>query len=179
SAPGAAAGGLDISSIMGMASSFTGGGKSNSAPGGMDIMSLATSFLGGGNAQKQQSPVPSGIAGMLSSLLGGSKRDLESTNLAVDRSEAEYYHSIVYGQREFSRVNPEQLGAAAAVEALQKIQKTNEFDLNDEKVIAMVIAESVNIQKQYTSLGYQADNEFVSSVAVQTAVTILREASGY
>ncbi|KAJ1862106.1 hypothetical protein LPJ73_000849 [Coemansia sp. RSA 2703] len=174
------------------------GGKSGSGGGGGaagglgPLLGIATSFLGGGGPGAGPSGGSSGGPGgsnffskILGNVFGNRTRDLDNGSLSgLGSTDAQRYHSEIYqNHASLSRFNDEQLGAAAAVEAISRMQRSGEIDrwAGDEqasqKMLGAVMGEAVSLHERHREQGGDADKEETATAAVRTALKVIDEAA--
>ncbi|KAJ2850518.1 hypothetical protein IWW36_001836 [Coemansia brasiliensis] len=173
---------------MGLLSSG-GGGKSGSGGGGGlgPLMGIASSFLGGGGGSggNKKSSAAGGdfFSGILAKVFGSGTRDIENGSMqGLDRKDAEHFHRVIYmEQADLRSFNDEQLGAAAAIQAIGQMHKTGSLNGGHEdasqKMLGAVMGEAVSLVERQESMGGSADKEETATAAVRTALKVIDDAA--
>ncbi|KAJ2176995.1 hypothetical protein GGF45_003453, partial [Coemansia sp. RSA 551] len=192
---GGGAGGLGaLAALAPMAMGLLGGGGNKSGGGGAGglgpLMGIATSFLGGGGAsggKPSKSSAGGGdfFSGILGKVFGSGTRDLDNGSMdGLGRRDAERYHNEIYSQqRDPAHYSDEQLGAAAAVEAIGQMQNSGTLDMSQghedasQKILGAVMGEAVKLHKRHESQGGMADKESTAVASVHTALKIIEDAA--
>ncbi|KAJ1747450.1 hypothetical protein LPJ79_005243 [Coemansia sp. RSA 1821] len=188
---GCGAGGLGaLAALAPMAMGLLGGGgKSGSSGGGLGpLMGIASSFLGGGGGGgggNKKSGAAGGdfFSGILAKVFGSGTRDIENGSMqGLGRQEAEHFHRAIYMQQaDLRSFSDEQLGAAAAIQAIGQMHRTGSLDGNHEdasqKMLGAVMGEAVSLVERQESMGGSADKEETATAAVRTALKVIDDAA--
>lgn len=188
-----------LSAFAPMAMQFLGssqGGKSHggSSGGGLGpLMGMASGFLGGNQQGGGGGPGSGGkssqsgfFSKILKNVFGNRNRDLDSGSMSgLGRQEAERLHQQIYYQSHpLAYFNDEQLGAAAAVQAITEMQRTGKLSQYEngreeasQELLGAVMDEAVNLYERQKREGGNADKENTATAAVQTALKIIDDAA--
>ncbi|KAJ2233790.1 hypothetical protein IWW45_003918 [Coemansia sp. RSA 485] len=164
-------------------------GNSSGGAGGLGpLLGMATAFLGGGGggapAAKKSSGGGDFFSKILGNVFGNRARDLDSGSMdGLDTQQAQLYYSEIYQSHNgLARFTEEQLGAAAAVQAIGEMQRNGELEYvqgeeASQKLLGAVMGEAVGLHKRHVSEGGNADKEDTATAAVRTALKIIDDAA--
>ncbi|KAJ2358402.1 hypothetical protein GGF43_000830 [Coemansia sp. RSA 2618] len=176
---------------MGLLSGGGGGKSGGGGAGGLGpLMGIAQSFLGGGSGGGSgggKKPKAGGdfFSSILGKVFGSGTRDLDNGSMeGLGRRDAERFHHEIYMQSQsISHYTDEQLGAAAAVQAIDQMQKSGSLDSTEghedasQKMLGAVMSESVLLHERHEREGGSADKEATAVAAVRTALKIIDDAA--
>ncbi|KAJ2357208.1 hypothetical protein GGF43_001606 [Coemansia sp. RSA 2618] len=196
SGSGGGAGGLGaLAALAPMAMGLLSGGGGKAGGGGGagglgPLMGIAQSFLGGGGGGGSgggKKPKAGGdfFSSILGKVFGSGTRDLDNGSMeGLGRRDAERFHHEIYMQSQsISHYTDEQLGAAAAVQAIDQMQKSGSLDSTEghedasQKMLGAVMSESVLLHERHEREGGSADKEATAVAAVRTALKIIDDAA--
>ncbi|KAI9468633.1 hypothetical protein BX667DRAFT_177511 [Coemansia mojavensis] len=188
-------GGLDMASLAPLAMGLFGGGnkgeKGGCGAGGLGALAalapMAMGLLGGGGGGggNKKSGAAGGdfFSGILAKVFGSGTRDIENGSMqGLGRQEAEHFHRAIYMQQaDLRSFSDEQLGAAAAIQAIGQMHRTGSLDGNHEdasqKMLGAVMGEAVSLVERQESMGGSADKEETATAAVRTALKVIDDAA--